>query len=65
MSDGVDDDRLFFPQEFKNDSIRAVSYLVETTQFSLQRIEFCRVKVGSEPGDSIGDPFGNGRIEFL
>jgi hypothetical protein len=65
MSDGMNNDGLFVPKKFENDSIGALSDLIETAQFSFQRKKFGRIEVSSQPFNAIDDPLDDRWVELL
>ena len=65
VSDGVDDNRVFGLQDFKDDAMRAFAEFVQSFELALQREQFCGIEIRGEPLKSIDNTLGNGSIELF
>ena len=65
VADIVNDDYLLVLQDLEDDSVGTFANLVETFQFTLEGVEFRRIKIFGKPLNSISDPFANHAIDVL
>jgi hypothetical protein len=59
------DDRVFRPEDFKNDAVRAFAELVKTAEGTFERKQLRGIEVQGESFKSIDDALGNGSIELF